>query len=137
MTGEPQRSVLPIPQRRRPRVTTYDAKDPDNEFDAIEPLRPPADAPNVLIVLLDDVGFGSSSAFGGPVDTSVASHWGGTRNGMIVHWSRGIRSRHGPPIGEVRPQPFSACAWPRPSCSDGAYEIPTITPSSDWSLATV
>ena len=40
---------------------------PGREFPPIEPLRPPAGAPNVLIVLLDDVGFGASSAFGGPV----------------------------------------------------------------------
>src|SRR6185295_8195079 len=37
-----------------------------------EPLRPPAGAPNVLIVLLDDVGFGASSAFGGPCRTPTA-----------------------------------------------------------------
>ena len=35
-------------------------------------LRPPAGAPNVLIVLIDDVGFGASSAFGGPCNTPVA-----------------------------------------------------------------
>ena len=29
----------------------------------------------------------------------VASHWGGTRNGLIVHWPRGIEAR-----GEVRHQ---------------------------------
>ena len=33
------------------------------------PLLPPAGAPNVLVVLLDDAGFGSSTAFGGPIDT--------------------------------------------------------------------
>jgi arylsulfatase len=33
------------------------------------PLRPPSGAPNVLIVLIDDCGFGASSTFGGPVDT--------------------------------------------------------------------
>ena len=38
-------------------LTTYDAKDPDTKFPPIEPLRPPEGAPNVLIVLLDDVGF--------------------------------------------------------------------------------
>ncbi|MCP5320543.1 MAG: arylsulfatase [Pseudomonadales bacterium] len=31
--------------------------------------RPPAGAPNVVLVLLDDVGFGASSTFGGPADT--------------------------------------------------------------------
>ncbi len=48
--------------------TTYDAKDPETSFPPIEPLRPPKGAPNVLVVLLDDVGFGASSAFGGPSD---------------------------------------------------------------------
>ena len=51
---------------------TYDAKDPDTSFAPIEELRPPAGAPNVLIVLLDDAGFGSSSAFGGPCATPNA-----------------------------------------------------------------
>jgi arylsulfatase len=62
-----QRSVLPIPQRRHVGLTTFDAKDPETSFAPIEALRPPAAAPNVLVVLLDDVGFGASSAFGGPV----------------------------------------------------------------------
>ena len=57
---------------RRPGLTTYDAKDPDTAFPPIEPLLPPAGAPNVLIVLLDDVGFGASSAFGGPCRTPTA-----------------------------------------------------------------
>jgi arylsulfatase len=35
-------------------------------------LRPPAGAPNVLIVLLDDAGFASSSVFGGPTTTPTA-----------------------------------------------------------------
>jgi hypothetical protein len=67
-----QRSILPIPDRTQVRVTTYDAKDPNTKFAPIEPLRPPKDAPNVLVVLLDDVGFGASSAFGGPVNTPTA-----------------------------------------------------------------
>jgi hypothetical protein len=50
-------------------LTTYDAKDPDTAYLPIEPLLPPDGAPNVLIVLLDDVGFGASSAFGGPCRT--------------------------------------------------------------------
>nr|WP_287374006.1 sulfatase-like hydrolase/transferase [Candidatus Microthrix sp.] len=33
---------------------------------------PPEGAPNVLIVLLDDVGFGASTAFGGPCATPNA-----------------------------------------------------------------
>ena len=66
------RSILPIPDRQHTGLLTYDAKDPDTSFPPIEPLVPPAGAPNVLIVLLDDVGFGASSAFGGPVHTPTA-----------------------------------------------------------------
>ena len=63
------RQVLPIPDPPHVGLTTYDAKDPDTSFPPIVPLRPPAGAPNVLVILLDDAGFGSSSAFGGPVNT--------------------------------------------------------------------
>ena len=43
-----QRDVLPIPDRPHEGLITYDAKDPDTSFPPIEPLRPPAGAPNVL-----------------------------------------------------------------------------------------
>jgi arylsulfatase len=66
---QPQRQVLPIPDRQHVGVTTYDAKDPATAFPPIEPLRPPEGAPNVLVILIDDAGFGSSSAFGGPCQT--------------------------------------------------------------------
>ncbi len=66
------RSILPIPDRPAHGLTTYDAKDPDTSFPPIEPLLPPEGAPNVLIVLLDDVGFGASSVFGGPCQTPNA-----------------------------------------------------------------
>src|SRR5215469_5964134 len=41
-------------------------------FPPIRDLRPPDGAPNVLIILIDDAGFGSSSAFGGPCQTPNA-----------------------------------------------------------------
>ena len=66
------RSNLPIPHRGHVGLTTYDAKDPDTSYAPIEPLRPPEGAPNVVVIMIDDAGFGSSSAFGGPCDTPVA-----------------------------------------------------------------
>jgi arylsulfatase A-like enzyme len=66
------RHILPIPDPKHVGLTTYDAKDPDTKFPPIEPIRPPKGAPNVLIILLDDVGFGASSAFGGPCHTPNA-----------------------------------------------------------------
>jgi arylsulfatase A-like enzyme len=70
--GDIQREVLPIPDRPQVGLVTYDAKDPATSFPPIEPLRPPAGAPNVLVVLIDDTGFGAASAFGGPVSTPTA-----------------------------------------------------------------
>jgi arylsulfatase A-like enzyme len=60
------RVILPIPDQPHAGLTTYDAKDPDTKYPPIQELRPPKGAPNVLVILLDDVGFGASSAFGGP-----------------------------------------------------------------------
>lgn len=64
-----QRTALPDPDVPSPNLTTYDAKDPDTSYPPIEPVRPPDGAPNVLLILIDDVGFGASSAFGGPCST--------------------------------------------------------------------
>ncbi len=75
-----QRTILPIPDRQHVGVTTYDAKDPDTKFPPIERLLPPKGAPNVLVVLLDDVGFAASSAFGGPIHTPTAERL--AKNGL-------------------------------------------------------
>lgn len=72
------REVLPIPDQVRTGLITYDAKDPDTHFPKIQELRPPAGAPNVIIILLDDVGFGASRAFGGPVSTPAAERLAAT-----------------------------------------------------------
>ncbi len=64
-----QRQILPIPDQTHFGLTTYDAKNPDTQYPPIRDLRPPAGAPNILIVLIDDAGFGSNSAFGGPCHT--------------------------------------------------------------------
>ncbi len=66
------REILPIPDPPATPPRTFDAKDPETSFPQIEPLRPPQDAPNVVICMLDDVGFGASSAFGGPCQTPTA-----------------------------------------------------------------
>src|SRR5204863_8778055 len=67
-----QRFILPIPDVPYVGLTTYDAKDPDTKYPPIRDLRPPESSPNVLIILLDDVGFAASSAFGGPCQTPNA-----------------------------------------------------------------
>lgn len=67
--GPVSRTILPIPDVPHVGLTTYDAKDPDTSYPPIRDVRPPHGAPNVLIVLIDDAGFGASSAFGGPCET--------------------------------------------------------------------
>jgi arylsulfatase len=66
-TGELDRTVLPIKEPKRPTYTELDARN------ATAPprfeVKAPKDAPNVLIILIDDMGFGVSEAFGGPVTT--------------------------------------------------------------------
>jgi arylsulfatase len=59
------RTVLPIPEPQYPHSTVFDVRNatPPPRFE----VKMPAKAPNVLIVLIDDMGFGQSSAFGGPI----------------------------------------------------------------------
>jgi len=66
------RTHLPMKNTERLQFIAYDAKDPNSRFPPIQDLRPPNGAPNVLTILLDDVGFGASSAFGGPCQTPAA-----------------------------------------------------------------
>jgi arylsulfatase len=59
--------VLPLPQApfKGKIGITYKESQPDFP----KPIKAPAKAPNVLLVLLDDVGFGQTSAFGGLIET--------------------------------------------------------------------
>ena len=67
--SDPDRTHLPI---RRPGFSgvagrTLDGSQPD--WNLIGHPAPPDGAPNVLLVLIDDAGFGNPSTFGGPIDT--------------------------------------------------------------------
>ena len=64
------RTMLPIAEPDYPHSTVLDARDakPPPRFE----VKAPAGAPNVLIVLVDDMGFGMPSAFGGPVRMPTA-----------------------------------------------------------------
>src|SRR5256885_16241491 len=58
------RTVLPCPEPKPPTITEPDARHAKAppRFE----VKAPKGAPNVVVVLLDDIGFGQSSAFGGP-----------------------------------------------------------------------
>jgi arylsulfatase A-like enzyme len=65
VVGPTDRTVLPIPEPQYPHSTVFNVRNatPPPRFE----VKAPANAPNVLIVLIDDMGFGQSSAFGGPI----------------------------------------------------------------------
>ncbi len=78
MTSDGSNRVsLPIPDRPATVGYKYDATDPGRSFPPITPVRPPSGAPNVIIALIDDVGFGASTAFGGPCETPTAERLAG------------------------------------------------------------
>jgi arylsulfatase len=74
----------------------------------------------------------------------VASHWGGTRNGTIVHWPNGFRAR-----GEIRsqfchvidiaPTVLDAAGLPEPTFVHGVQQVPlqgrSIRPTFDDAAA--
>lgn len=61
------RTVLPIATGPFKGKIELSAKDSIPSYPP--PVRAPAGAPNVVVILLDDVGFGASSTFGGPINT--------------------------------------------------------------------
>src|SRR5512137_1370008 len=69
-SGTLDRTVLPIPEPTYPPATVLDVRDatPPPRFE----VKAPAGAPNVLIILIDDMGFGMPGAFGGPIHTPTA-----------------------------------------------------------------
>ena len=101
------RGSLPIPDRQHLGLVTYDAKDPDTTFPPIEPLLPPEGAPNVLIVLLDDVGYGAGSAVrwtGEDADRGTAAdRWADLQpvphHGVVRADPGGAAQRPEPPLG--------------------------------------
>jgi arylsulfatase len=63
--GQIDRRVLPVPEPAREPVTAIDAR--DVEIPARFEVKAPEGAPNVVIVLIDDLGYGVPEAFGGPI----------------------------------------------------------------------
>lgn len=63
------RTVLPLREPEYPTSRLLDVREatPPSHFT----VRPPAGAPNVLMVLVDDLGFAGTSSFGGPVPTEA------------------------------------------------------------------
>ena len=65
-------SVLPFPEPTSASVTGKTLKDSKHQWRTTE-NHLPADAPNIVIFMTDDAGFGNPSTFGGPVNTPTMS----------------------------------------------------------------
>lgn len=63
--GELDRTVLPIQEPKAPTYSELDVRkvEPPKRF----AVTAPKEAPNVVVILIDDMGFGVSECFGGPV----------------------------------------------------------------------
>ena len=102
------RTMLPIPEPDYPHCTVLDARDAKAppRFE----VKAPAGAPNVLIVLVDDMGFGIPSAFGGPVRMPAADRLASQRTALqpvshhrsllahadgSAHWPQPPHEQHG------------------------------------------
>src|SRR5688572_2331911 len=65
-SGGLDRTILPIKEPDYPASSELDAR--NATAPARFEIKAPEKAPNVVIVLIDDIGFGHSSAFGGPIN---------------------------------------------------------------------
>jgi len=73
--------VLPVPPAPFKGQIGLSAKDSKSDFP--KPVRSPESALNIVIVLLDDVGFGASSTFGGPIETPTLERLGGEERATL------------------------------------------------------
>ena len=80
----------------------------DSTLDFLPETKAPKGAPNILLILTDDVGFGAISTFGGPVPTSTLIAWrppvSATHNSIPRHSAR-PRGRLCCPVGTTIPMP--------------------------------
>jgi arylsulfatase A-like enzyme len=74
VSGELDRTVLPIQPPKTAAITEMDARNVEKP----EPfeVKAPEGAPNVVVVLIDDIGFGATTTFGGPIETPTFDRLG-------------------------------------------------------------
>jgi len=65
----PDRTVLPVPDRNFGGTIGRTLDDSVADWTIVPHVAAPEDAPNVLVILIDDAGFGQPDTFGGPIRT--------------------------------------------------------------------
>ena len=89
---EVDRTHLPIAEPDPPKFKELDVR--NVETPPLFSVKAPEGAPNVIIVLIDDVGFGATTAFGGPINTPTMDRL--AAGGLAQE----ARSRRHPPVAE-------------------------------------
>ena len=79
--AELDRTALPIAEPSTPPITTLDARNatPPARFE----VKAPAKAPNVVVVLIDDMGFGVPGSMGGPITMPVMAQL--AKEGVVLN----------------------------------------------------
>ena len=116
--GAAAQEVLPIPPAPFKGQIGLSAKDSKSDFP--QPVQAPKGAPNVVLVMLDDVGFGASSTFGGPCRHADARPAGQERAALHAVPHHGALLAHAG--GAARPAATTtrstpASSWSRPPAS--------------------
>lgn len=75
------RTVLPLAEPSYPPITEIDARKatPPPRFE----VKPPDGAPNVLVILLDNLGYGATKTFGGVIEMPTLERL--AKNGLIYN----------------------------------------------------
>ena len=71
------RTVLPVPEPQYPPITELDVK--NAQAPPRFQVKAPKGAPNVVVILLDNFGFGDGSTFGGPIQMPTLDRLGQNR----------------------------------------------------------
>lgn len=132
---QPDRTVLPIPDRTFGGAAGRTIGDSVPDWSFVPGPKAPDGAPNVLVVLIDDAGFGAPDTFGGPVRTDaftrvrdmgvaynrfhVTAICSPTRAALLTGRNQhrvgfgSIAEYPGPFPGYSAARPRSCTAWPR------------------------
>jgi arylsulfatase A-like enzyme len=69
IAAEPDRTILPVPTPDFVGKIGETYKDSTPDWTPALPLQAPQGAPNILLIVLDDVGYGQLGSYGGPIET--------------------------------------------------------------------
>jgi hypothetical protein len=125
-------SKLPLSDPEFKGTIGNDYKDSKADTGMFKSPTAPKGAPNILLVLIDDAGFGATDTFGGPCHTwtkQVASYLGGTRNPMVVSWPAKIKDKGGlrsqfHHVNDIAPTLLEAAGLTQPEEVNGIKQKP-------------